>query len=354
MRRNFALSVKSGGYGTAGWAINGDIVVDLQMLKGVDVEEPRLDGSYVGLRDMLEPWSKGKHKARDNATTSDSRSAITPDTVTQSGSRKRERSPDAYIGGLPRNARVAEFLVQTQGNSFDLPSPSIRRRVDPDGYFHPSRLPLDMTVPEMNHVASSESTESNDTENSSTLGSAPFMDFSPPTSTEGDKQLDPPPDFDVRNTDVVGGHPLPDGVPQDHRPAEVDAAYRESRSAGVNLSSNEAHTQNARRSHVSNLPPLTLPKVGLRSEDPFGYLSSSTARPSSSSLSHNPAAYVQPLYQRPISYPFSLPGPSANSSIGSSASRSNDVSPPLLSQLAASAASTNSYLTSVSGHSSIA
>lgn len=343
--------MKSGGYGTAGWAINGDIVIDLQMLKGVDIEEPRSDGSYVGLRDMLEPWSKGKDKARDITTTSSSESAFIPNMAAQSGSRKRERSPDAYIGGLPRNARVADFLVQTHGNSFDLPSPSVRRRIDPDGYFHPSRLPLDMTVPEMSHVASSESTESNDTENSSALGSAPFMDVSPPTSTDGDKQQDPAPDFDVQCTDVVGDHTLLDGVLQDQLPAEAEAAHRESQFAGTNLPSTEAHTQIARRSHVSNLPPLALPKVSLRSEDPFGYLSSSTSRPSSSSLFHSPAAYVQPSYQRPLSYPFSLPGPSANTSVGPSASRSNDVSPPLLSQLAASAASTDSYLTSVCGHS---
>lgn len=346
--------MKSGGYGTAGWAINGDIVIDLQMLKGVDIEEPRSDGSYVGLRDMLEPWSKGKDKARDITTTASSESAFTLNMATQSGSRKRERSPDAYIGGLPRNARVADFLVQTHGNSFDLPSPSIRRRIDPDGYFHPSRIPLEMTVPEMSHVASSESTKSNGTENSSSMGSASFMDISPPTSTEGDKQENPAPDFDVRSTDVVGGHSLPDGVLQNQLLAEAESTHRESRSAGTNLPSTETHTQNARRSHESNLPPLALPKVGLRSEDPFGYLSSSTSRPSSSSLFHNPAAYVQPSYQRPLSYPLSLPGSSANSSIGPSASRSNDVSPPLLSQLAASAASTESYLTTVNGHSLIA
>lgn len=350
-----ALSVKSGGYGTAGWAINGDIVIDLQILKGVDIEEPRLDGSYIGLRDMLVPWSKGKDKARNHAMTSSSQSSFAPDMVTQSGSRKRERSPDAYIGGLPRNARVADFLVQTHGNSFDLPSPSIRRRIDPNGYFHPSRLPLEATVPELSHVNSSESTKSNDTENSSALGSAPSMDFSPPTSTEGDKQSNPSPDFDVRNTDVDGGHPQPGGVLQDYLPAEAEATYREYRSVEANFSSIEAHTQLARRSHVSNLPSLTLPKVGLRSEDPFGYLSSSTSRPSSSSLSHNPAAYVQPSYQRSMTNPFSLPGPSANSSIlHSSASRSNDVSPPLLSQDAASTATTDTYLSSVSGHSSIA
>ncbi len=53
-------SVKAGGYGTGGWAINGDIVVDLSRIHDMDVEPPQSGGGYTSLRDTAQSGNKGK------------------------------------------------------------------------------------------------------------------------------------------------------------------------------------------------------------------------------------------------------------------------------------------------------
>jgi hypothetical protein len=61
--KGLALSVKAGGYGTAGWAINGDIIIDLSSIDDLHIERPDEGRSYTSLRDM--PYSKGKGKQPD-------------------------------------------------------------------------------------------------------------------------------------------------------------------------------------------------------------------------------------------------------------------------------------------------
>ncbi|THH18318.1 hypothetical protein EW146_g2635 [Bondarzewia mesenterica] len=58
-----SLSVKAGGYGTGGWAINGDIIIDLSSIDDVDIEPPQAEGGFTSIRDMAPPRSKGKTKA---------------------------------------------------------------------------------------------------------------------------------------------------------------------------------------------------------------------------------------------------------------------------------------------------
>jgi hypothetical protein len=54
-------SVKAGGYGTGGWAINGDIVIDLSKIQDIDIEPPQREGDgYTSLRDTALSTSKGK------------------------------------------------------------------------------------------------------------------------------------------------------------------------------------------------------------------------------------------------------------------------------------------------------
>ena len=53
-------SVKAGGYGTAGWSIGGDIIIDVSKLIEVDIEVPKDDGSFTSLRDVAPANSKGK------------------------------------------------------------------------------------------------------------------------------------------------------------------------------------------------------------------------------------------------------------------------------------------------------
>ncbi|PFH52198.1 hypothetical protein AMATHDRAFT_46553 [Amanita thiersii Skay4041] len=68
-------SVKAGGYGTGGWAIGGDIVIDLCKLVEVDIEPPRPDGTFTSLRDVASANSKGK---RATAQESSSANLIKP------------------------------------------------------------------------------------------------------------------------------------------------------------------------------------------------------------------------------------------------------------------------------------
>ncbi|TFK50740.1 hypothetical protein OE88DRAFT_1680523 [Heliocybe sulcata] len=55
-------SVKAGGFGTAGWAVNGDIIVDLSSLLDIHIAAPLSDTSpdYVSISDMPVPSTKGK------------------------------------------------------------------------------------------------------------------------------------------------------------------------------------------------------------------------------------------------------------------------------------------------------
>ncbi|TFY74964.1 hypothetical protein EWM64_g9048, partial [Hericium alpestre] len=45
-------SIKAGGFGIGGWAINGDIIVDLSLIHDTHIEAPLPDGSFTSLRDM--------------------------------------------------------------------------------------------------------------------------------------------------------------------------------------------------------------------------------------------------------------------------------------------------------------
>lgn len=134
-------SIKSGGYGTAGWSINGDIVIDLSKLDDITIEEPLPDGGYVGLKNMQSQGSKGKEKVSGNI--SDVKNAVENKTLgpitqtpglsqanTASGTGKRRRSPDIVDNALPTNPLVAKFLSQTYPFRDDLPAPSVRRRLD--------------------------------------------------------------------------------------------------------------------------------------------------------------------------------------------------------------------------------
>jgi hypothetical protein len=59
-RHSLSPSVKAGGYGTAGWAVGGDIIIDVNKLVEIDIEIPKEDGSFTSLRDVAPAGSKGK------------------------------------------------------------------------------------------------------------------------------------------------------------------------------------------------------------------------------------------------------------------------------------------------------
>lgn len=60
VKHSLSPSVKAGGYGTAGWAIGGDIIIDVSKLVEVDIEIPTPEGSFTSLRDVASANSKGK------------------------------------------------------------------------------------------------------------------------------------------------------------------------------------------------------------------------------------------------------------------------------------------------------
>ncbi|KAG6334790.1 hypothetical protein ID866_4297 [Astraeus odoratus] len=114
-----SLSVKAGGYGTAGWAIGGDIIVDLSRLTQIEIEAPSQSGGFVSIRDMPLPGSKGKDRAG-------------PLVVERSWSGKRRREADARLRDYSLASHsVEDFLHPENEISPNSSRPANRRRTDP-------------------------------------------------------------------------------------------------------------------------------------------------------------------------------------------------------------------------------
>lgn len=115
-KHNLSPSVKAGGYGTAGWAIGGDIIIDLSKLVEVDIEPPKEDGTFTSLSDVASVNSKGK-KPQQNASASGA---------------KRRREDDANLRIYDSASQaVASFLrgPPFSNPQLDGPSPNVRRRL---------------------------------------------------------------------------------------------------------------------------------------------------------------------------------------------------------------------------------
>ncbi|KDR75581.1 hypothetical protein GALMADRAFT_248067 [Galerina marginata CBS 339.88] len=122
-KHSLSPSVKAGGYGTAGWAIGGDIIIDLSKLVEVDIEPPKEDGSFTSLRDVASVHSKGKK-------------VVVPSSSTNAAKRRREDDDNLRHYDSASQA-VASFLrgppFSASPATTDGPSPSIRRRVEGPG-----------------------------------------------------------------------------------------------------------------------------------------------------------------------------------------------------------------------------
>lgn len=159
-KHSLSPSVKAGGYGTAGWSISGDIIIDVSKLQEVDIEVPKEDGSFTSLRDVASANSKGK--------TSQAPSGINPG--------KRRREDDANLRHYDSASHVvASFLrgPPLTTNTVEGPSPSVRRRVEapasPDA-------PSDSSSPQGIAQGSSASSNSGFTsreQSTSTIGTTP-------------------------------------------------------------------------------------------------------------------------------------------------------------------------------------
>lgn len=67
LKHELSPSVRAGGYGIAGWAVAGDVIVDMSMMKDIEIERPLPvdEGSvdWVPLSEMAAPGSKGKGRS---------------------------------------------------------------------------------------------------------------------------------------------------------------------------------------------------------------------------------------------------------------------------------------------------
>ncbi|KAH8110449.1 hypothetical protein DFH11DRAFT_1730360 [Phellopilus nigrolimitatus] len=245
-------SIKAGGYGTAGWSINGDIVVDLSELSGIDIETPSPDGGSTSLRDLPPPGAKGKGRIGGLVNTP----ALNLETPSApfANPGKRRRSPEAALETvLPRNPLVDNFL-----RFGDLPSPNVRRRLDNSLDSSTNRqTPADAENMSRQSSSSSDSatiTSPGDTTSPSTAVTSPSL-----VDGEDDSKLD-----DARS---------PAGL-YDRRSTVESLIFPE-------------------LSAPAPEPAVPPPSFSVRSEDPFGYLS---AAPSPAS-SRPQRGYEQPIYQ---------------------------------------------------------
>jgi hypothetical protein len=136
-KHGLSPSVKAGGYGTGGWAINGDIVIDLSRMHDMDIEPPQSDGGgYTSLRDTAQFADKGK--ARVGQPVLDLSGPATKKRVFE--------ADDASTSGIPpsawlyntASAAVASFLhgpALPPDNSGEEPrrQATNRRRLDIEG-----------------------------------------------------------------------------------------------------------------------------------------------------------------------------------------------------------------------------
>jgi hypothetical protein len=156
-------SVKAGGYGTAGWSIGGDIIIDVSKLIEVDIEIPKEDGSFTSLRDVAPANSKGKKTQASSGI--------------NSSKRRREEDANLRVYDSASHA-VASFLrgspfPAATTNTVDGPSPSVRRRLEgpefPDAPSH-SSSPREFVH---NSSGSSNSGFNSREQSASTIGTTP-------------------------------------------------------------------------------------------------------------------------------------------------------------------------------------
>ncbi|KAL0955622.1 hypothetical protein HGRIS_001855 [Hohenbuehelia grisea] len=157
-------SVKAGGFGTAGWAVGGDLIIDLHNIVDIDIETPQDDGTFVSLKDVAADNSKGKQPASS---------------LSNLGKRRREednrlRNYDAA------SASVAGFLQgnppNVDGSVADRSPPSARRRLTvdtpPDAALPP---PEPMSRETSGDSATSSGTMSSNSSNPSTIATSPTL-----------------------------------------------------------------------------------------------------------------------------------------------------------------------------------
>ena len=109
-------SVKAGGYGTAGWAIGGDIILDVSKIIEMSIEPPNSNGGYTSLRDSAPRGSKGKGSTSINTSAS--------------GKRRREGDDNLRTYDSASKTVAAFMKGPLPSEDPDIPPPSMRRRLN--------------------------------------------------------------------------------------------------------------------------------------------------------------------------------------------------------------------------------
>ncbi|EGO00584.1 hypothetical protein SERLA73DRAFT_86778 [Serpula lacrymans var. lacrymans S7.3] len=117
---SLSLSVKAGGYGTAGWAVGGDIIVDLSKIVDTDIEIPQSTGAFTSIRDMPSIGSKGKNRAGPS--------------MQEPASGKRRREDDVRLRVYDSASQAVASFLQSPSSNFpspyeDQPPSNSRRRL---------------------------------------------------------------------------------------------------------------------------------------------------------------------------------------------------------------------------------
>ncbi|KDQ56289.1 hypothetical protein JAAARDRAFT_36463 [Jaapia argillacea MUCL 33604] len=192
---DITLSVKAGGYGTAGWAVNGELIVDLSKLVDMDIEAPLdEDGGFTSLRDVASTVGKGKGKVGSSAP-------IRPPAIKADSSKRKRQEVDDETEAL--NARrielrsydnaslaVASFfkgppLPEDPTGELPRQPPGIRRRLD---IFRDGDALMGFVSPVMEaRQTSSESNNSTSANSgSSEAGGQSSTDATSPATSTGD------------------------------------------------------------------------------------------------------------------------------------------------------------------------
>ncbi|KAJ7270168.1 hypothetical protein B0H12DRAFT_827543 [Mycena haematopus] len=216
-KHSLSPSVKAGGYGTGGWAIGGDLIIDVSKFVEIGIEAPLPGGGYTSLREQ-----DAINKVKDNGP---------------SGKRRREED-SALRFYDSASEQVANFLRGPYRVGWDVPQ-TVRRRVN-------EAVPL----PEPRARVDSPESDSNSDE------SIPGMN-QPSPATSPDPSSPPPSDRSPPSRPVVGGDPFgylnaPTNFPAPLPPSVTQSAYNPR--AGPDPWGPRSGTLIAN----SNLPPVPL------------------------------------------------------------------------------------------------
>ncbi|KAJ7286911.1 hypothetical protein C8J57DRAFT_1430748 [Mycena rebaudengoi] len=176
-KHGLSPSVKAGGYGTAGWAIGGDIIIDVSKLVEVSIEAPLHNGGYTSLRDQ-----DAINAAKDGGP---------------SGKRRREEDQALRFYDSASEI-VANFLRGPYRPGWDLPQ-TVRRRMDEPAPVEPRLRQLSIE----SHESDSHSEESAHSGDSG----EPVEDRSRSISTTATSPS-PGPAHSAPKPPVVGGAPF--------------------------------------------------------------------------------------------------------------------------------------------------